>query len=364
MTTTPLPHLTLSGSPREQGLTHGRALADDIAANIALYARRLHDDAGLTDAEVNARAAVYLEVFGRADPAYREMMEGIAEGSGQPLAAITVLNARYEVLYSAWSAAGVAHDVDECTSFGILREAATDGRQRIGQNWDWFPDVRCALLRVEEPGRTVLGFTEAGIAGVKIGVNDAGVALCVNGLTSDSDDWTRAGIPFHLRTWRALHSSTVAEAVGHLTTGVADKAVSNSANFMVGGPEAVVDVELAPVAANEIACEGVLVHANHFTDPAALGVTETWRHWPPTTYDRNDRLSTLLGTGPVDPAALPAKLRDHENGANALCRHPIAAQEPHQRIHTALSVVIDVDARELSYTAGPPCESEYTTVAL
>lgn len=364
MTTTPLPHLTLTGTPYEKGLAHGRALSDEIAANIALYTRRLHDDAGLTDAEIDARATVFLGVFTKADPDYRAMMDGIAEGSGQPIATIAWLNARYEVLYSAWSAAGVAHDVDECTSFGILRDAATDGHQRIGQNWDWFPDVRCALLRIEEDGRTILGFTEAGIAGVKIGVNDAGIALCVNGLTSDSDDWTRAGIPFHLRTWRALHSDTVDEAVRHLTTGLSEKAVSNSANFMVGGPEAVADVELSPVAANRIDCDGVIVHANHFTDPAALGVTETWRHWPPTTYDRNERLTELLGTGPVDPAGIGERLRDHVNGVNALCRHPIAAQAPHERIHTALSVVIDVDARELAYTAGPPCESEYTRVGL
>ena len=364
MTTTPLPHLTLSGSPYEQGLAHGRGLREDIAANIDLYLGRLRDDAGLTGEQITERSSRYLDVFTAADAGYRAMMDGIAEGSGQPLAAIAMLNARYEVLYSAWSASGVAHDPQECTSFGITRKAAADGVQRIGQNWDWFPGVRCALLRIEEPGRTILAFTEAGIAGVKIGINDAGIALCVNGLTSDADDWTRGTVPFHLRTWRALHSGTVDEAVAHVSEGVAAGTVANSANFMIGGPDAVRDVELSPAAVNVLPTDGVLVHANHFVDPEALGVTETWRSWPPTTYDRYDRMSELLGDGPVDPADLPARLRDHENGVNALCRHPLPAQPAHQRIHTALSVIIDIDARSLAYTAGPPCESEYTTVAL
>ncbi|GLZ78786.1 peptidase C45 [Actinorhabdospora filicis] len=360
---TPLPHLTLTGTPHQQGLTHGRELAGDIAANVAMYRARLRDDAGLTGEQVAERAGLYLDVFTAADPAYRAMMDGIAEGSGLPLIDIAVLNARYEILYSAWSAAGRT-DVGECTSFGVTRAASGDGVARIGQNWDWFPGVRCALLRVEEEGRTILGLTEAGIAGVKIGVNDAGVGLCVNGLTSDTDSWERGGLPFHLRTWRALHAPDLAGAIAAVTEGAEAGEVSCSANFMLGDRGGVADVELSPKGARVLRTERVLVHANHFVDPAVLGVTETWRTWPPTTFDRHERLETLLGDGPVALDEIEAKLRDHENGVNALCRHPLPSQPEHLRVHTALGVILDLDAPAVSYTAGPPCESPFTTVAL
>lgn len=360
---TPLPHLTLTGTPREQGLTHGRALAADIAANVAMYHARLRQDAGLSAAEVAERAGLYLDVFTDADPDYRAMMDGIAEGSGQSLIDIAVLNARYEILYSAWSAAGRT-DIGECTSFGVTRAAAGDGVARIGQNWDWFPGVRCALLRVEEDGRTILGFTEAGIAGVKIGVNDAGVGLCVNGLTSDADDWRRGGLPFHLRTWRALHAGGLEEAIAAVSAGAESGEVSCSANFMLGDRSGVADVELSPKGTRVLRSERVLVHANHFVDPAVLGVTETWRTWPPTTFDRHERMSVLMGDGPVAVGDIRERMRDHENGVNALCRHPLPSQPEHLRVHTALGVILDLDAGSVSYTAGPPCESEFTTVTL
>lgn len=359
-----LPLIPLSGTPLERGRQHGAALTDRIAGNVALYSRRLRHDAGLTEAEIAERVELYLDVFTTASPDYRAMMEGIAEASGQSLADITMLNARFEILYSAWSRIGTAADTGECTGFGAPSGTTADGHVWIGQNWDWFPDVKGALLTWQDEDVKVLAYTEAGIAGAKIGLNSAGIGLCVNGLGCEDDDWKRGGLPFHLRTKRILGSGSLTEAVGVASL----DPPSCSANFLIGSAShGVSDVESSPVGARRIDADTdrVLVHANHFTDPEALGVVQHFRTKPVTTYHRAQRLDSLLNAGgPVTAQRVETSLRDHTGTELALCRHPVESKPEHLRIHTALAVRIDLQAQTLSYTDGPPCESEFTTVAL
>jgi len=356
-----LPLVPLSGSPLERGRQHGEALSERIAENVDLYNTRMRQDAGLSDDDLTRRVDFYHDVFRRFSPDYVTTMTGIAEGSRQTINDIVMLNARFELLYSAWSAAGTP--ASECTGFGALRSLSTDDTQRIGQNWDWFDRVRGGLLTWEDDGLTTLAYTEAGIAGVKIGVNSAGIGLCVNGLSSDVDDWSRGGLPFHLRTSMILGSRSLAEAVGHATVGTP----SCSANFMIGSRDGIVDVESSPVGARRIPAEPdrVLVHANHFLDPEVLGVTQTWRTKPVTTFHRHERLDALLNEPEkLSAEDIQASLCDHEGQIKAVCRHPDPETPEHMRIHTAFTAIIDLDNGQLDYTEGPPCESEFTTVTL
>jgi isopenicillin-N N-acyltransferase-like protein len=358
-----LPLVSLSGSPVERGRQHGAALSDRIAANVALYTARMRDDAGLSTTDIAERAAVYLDVFSTLDPDYRATMDGIAEASGQSLSNIAMLNARFELLYSAWSSAGVEVDVEDCTAFGAARQINDDATMRVGQNWDWFPGVQGGLLTWRDGDLSVLAYTEAGIAGAKIGLNSAGIGLCVNGLSSNFDDWRRAGMPFHLRTSRILRSRSLAEAVGHASV----DAPSCSANFLIGSRGRIVDVESSPVGSRRLepAPGSVLVHANHFTDPQLLGVTETWRTRPITTFHRAERLEKLLNDRlPLQESTVAQSLRDHEGGILGVCRHPAPEKPVHLRTHTAFSVMMDLDNGRFSYTDGPPCESEFTTITL
>lgn len=358
-----LPLVILTGTPIQRGRQHGEALSERIAANVALYSSRMRHDAGLSDADIAERTALYLDVFTRFDPDYRATMEGIAEGSGQSLSDIAMLNARFELLYSAWSAAKMDIDVDECTGFGSPRSASADAHLRIGQNWDWFPGVQGGLLAWRDGDLSTLAYTEAGIAGAKIGLNSAGIGLCVNGLSSNFDDWKRGGLPFHLRTRRILASRGLEEAVGHATT----EAPSCSANFLIGArDEGIANVESSPVASRRLTPDEsqILVHANHFVEPEVLGVVQTWKTEPVTTFHRAQRLTELFASPPVGTGTIKASLRDHEGGILGLCRHPAPEKPEHLRTHTAFSAILDLDEGELSYTDGPPCESQYTTVSL
>src|SRR3989304_4780182 len=126
-----------------------------------------------------------------------------------------------------------------------------------------------------------LGFTEAGIAGAKIGLNDAGLGLAINGLVSDRDTWSRPKKPFHVRCWEVLAARSLDDAL----RAVAGSPRSCSSNFLIAkagtsSPE-VVDLELAPDTERRLAPEGgFLCHANHFLETDRLGIR------PPPRQDR------------------------------------------------------------------------------
>lgn len=364
---TELPLLHLQGSPHGQGLQHGEELREAIATNVAVYRSRMLTS-GVPEGELAERSQRFLELFTREDASYRAMMDGIAEGSGQELLDIALLNARYELLYSAWSEFGrptVDSIRSECTSFGGSDGVFADAGTQIGQNWDWFTGVEGALLQWQHGETTVIGFTEAGVAGAKIGLNSAGIGLCVNGLGASADDWRLDSVPFHLRTRRILQSGSFAEAVGHA---VAPRPAC-SANFFIGSASAgVATVETSPLGSRVIYQDGTspLVHANHFRNPEALGVYQSWLETGRvSTYHRCDRMETLLAKeAPVSAERLYAAMRDHEGGPLALCRHPVETDPVDLQTHTAFAAHLELDAKRFSYTWGPPCESEFATVSL
>ncbi len=368
-----LPVVALRGDPRAQGRQHGEALRERIRHNVDLYLHRFLTDGRLTREEVERRASAYLEVFTREDPAYREVMEGIAEASSSTLAEIAMLNARYEILYSAYSAIGMAEAAGGCTAFAASRAVTADGHLWIGQSWDWIPDVRGALLDIEVKDRRILAFTEAGIAGGKIGMNSDGVGLVINGLLSNLDDWSRLGTPFHLRTAGILRGRTFDEAVTRATEGVH----SCSANFLIArgrgsrsdGPEEIVDLETSPGgwAALEPA-GGVLAHANHFLQPQRLGIWQPLREERSSTYLRCDRMSLLLAErtagGPLTRDDLESLLRDHEGYPDSICRHPNSALPEDERTETVFAVLMDLDALRMRYAGGNPCTLPFQSLSL
>lgn len=364
---TSLPLLRLQGTPHETGLQHGETLREAIATNVAVYRSRMLTS-GVPEDQLSARSQRFLEQFTRYDADYRATMEGIAAGSGQDLLDVVLLNARYELLYSAWSEFGrptIDSVRSECTSFGGADGVFLESGTHIGQNWDWFTGVEGALLQWEHEDLTVIGFTEAGVAGAKIGLNSNGIGLCINGLGASVDDWRLDTVPMHLRTQRVLQSKSLAEAVGHA---VAPRPACSSNFFIGSASDGVVTVETSPLGSRVIYQEGSapLVHANHFRDPAALGVYESWLETGRvSTYHRCDRMETLLAKeSPVSTERLHAAMRDHEGGPLGLCRHPVETDPVELQTHTAFAAHLELDALRFHYTWGPPCESEFATVGL
>ena len=363
----------LPEEPRAAGYEHGRRAADLIASNLALYFDRFQREARLRPDEVRHRAGRYLQFIEAAEPAYAEAMRGVGEGSHVPLADIAVLNARYELIYSQYSSInqekGAHVPAGGCTALAVMPEASADGHLWLGQNWDWFPQVRGLLLRTRtRDGLAVAAFTEAGIVGGKIGMNSAGLGLVINGLLSNRDDWTRLGTPFHVRTWKVLHARTLPEAVNVIT----GEERACSANFLLGqadGTAQVVDIEAAPHATCALEpTDGVLAHANHFVDPGALDVWQPLAEEKSTTYHRAGRMHELLHegrrAGTLHAAGLMAILRDHAGRPDSVCRHPNPSLPEEERVETVVSVLQDLTARRMYVAGGTPCQSDFQPIAL
>ncbi len=360
-----LPLLRLTGTPYAQGFAHGQTLRAEIARNLDIYFERFEREAKLAPAEALDRARRYAVALAGSAPDYHAGMCGIADGSDQSLDRIAALNVRYEILYYQFGRNALAvRDPDGCTAFAVAPVASASGHLLIGENWDWIPEVRGAILHTTDTdGFRSLGFTEAGIFGAKIGLNEVGLGLVINGMTTTTDDWSRLSLPFHARCHAILRARSLAAAIEIVEA--APRACA--ANFLLAQtPDLIADVEAAPDRTQRWAAEeGRLYHTNHFLDPHALGVIEPKIERAPDSQDRLDRVRLLLETGrPLAFTDLAAALRDEAGLPDAICRQPDLTQPPEERYATVVSIIMDLHDRTLWVTDGPPKGREYEAVAL
>lgn len=367
-----LPVVRVSGSAYEQGAQHGRALKERIKHNVAVYFDRFRTETRLDRDEVIARANDYGLMIARQNADYHAGMQGIADGSGARIDEIVALNVRYEILYYQFGVLAIAEaasrpdrpEPDGCTAFAIQPSASANGNLLVGQNWDWIPQVKGAVIHTTDAdGLETLCFTEAGIFGGKIGFNSAGVALAINGMTTTDDDWSKLSKPFHVRCYEILRS----RAFDAATSVVTADGRACSTNFLIAQtPDRVVDIEASPDKINLLHCENdCLVHTNHFVDPAGLGVVEPPSERRPYSRLRRERLTELLNSQrPVAIADVQEYLTDHREHPYSICRHENWNEPPSEHYITVTAVVMDVPARAMYLTDGPPCVNEYQTVRL
>src|SRR3954451_3552940 len=145
-------HRSDESSPTERGEAFGRALAPQVQHTVAVYRRMFAE----TGAQMPDTIAI-------PEP-YRTEIEAIAKGADVDPHDLFAVNARTEILAGA----------DECSVIGA--------GGLLAQNWDWHPDLSDSTVVwiVEMPdGRWFATLTEAGIL-AKIGLNDAGLGVCLN----------------------------------------------------------------------------------------------------------------------------------------------------------------------------------------
>lgn len=362
-----LPILAVTGDAHQQGVAHGQALRAEIEHNLAVYFRRFSDEGRMSRHRVLERAAQLWERLADETPEYAAGVRGIAAGAGQDVLAVAALNARYELLYAQFTLMALHAEsaVDGCTSFALTPPATADGHTLLGQNWDWIPDVKGAVIVERQPdGFARAAFTEAGVFGGKIGLNSHGLGLAINGLTSQDDDWSRPATLFHVRCWQILGERTLDAAVARVTNGPR----ACSGNFVIAqAGRGAVDVEASPMTTCRIAPDagGRLVHSNHFFDPEAAGIPETPNVKRFASVNRLTCLrANLADREDVTVDEVQALLRDHAGHPYSVCRHPDPADATGGDYRTVTSAIMDLDARAMWITDGPPCEAPYQPVRL
>lgn len=366
-----LPILELGDDPYERGLVHGRTLTTQIAENIDTYLARFA--AGGLDAETaRQEGEKWIGVMGEQNADYAEEMRGISEGSELPLGDISMLNARYEITFGLFGDEAkanddpaLADDADGCSTLGLLPEATASGHTLLGQNWDWLAGIhdRCVVLRITRSnGPNILCYTEAGIVGGKMGVNEHGIGLVENGLVSDHDGRNAYEKPFHMRCREVLDAETYDMALLPI---LATRRVC-SANFVVGHADGeIIDIETSPDAVSYLyPRDGLVTHSNHFMDPRH-GPSQMERLSTSTLY-RANRLDRLLRRhiGSIDDEVIKAALADHFGHPNAICRHPDERQPEAKRTMTNAAFILDLNARTMLVANGPPCEYEWQLLTL
>ncbi len=327
--------------------------------SVETYRRMMASYAGLSWEEALRRAREYELPILRYDREIFEEMAGLAAGCDLPLAAVLALNARSELTLTGntpWA---------ECTAVAVAPEASADGNTWLAQNWDWVGRQREALilLRIRQPGRpSVVMITEAGLVG-KIGLNEAGVGVCLNALFVPE---VRVGVPVHIVLRGILNATSLPAAVAAVTgTGVA-----GAANFLIGDAQGeLIDLEVLPSVCTPLHPEqGFLIHTNHLLLPRDFRLDRGLQALPDSVvrFGRARRLLTLQRTreGKLSLPDIQAILADHVGYPSSICRHPDPERQEMFRLETVCSVVMNLAKRKLLVAFGNPCITSYMEYGL
>ncbi len=327
-TVTDAPLIEVSGNPETRGRQYGEAARDRIARGIGHYSEQLAATR-LTPDALQELVESFLPRIDAFDDTYGPEMRGIAAGSNRPLHDIVLLNARTEILKLGPRAAKakglvVEDDPDGCTGVVALPEVTASGALIHAQNWDW--KVDCAetavVLKIrQEDGPDILTFTEAGQL-ARSGFNSAGIAVTANYLECERD-YTTIGVPLALIRRKILQQSRLAMALraGYCTA----KSASNNIIISQAGGIAI-NLECAPDETFQIHAEGgLIVHANHWQSPVALGkLRDTGISTTPDSLYRDMRVRSILAShaGDISLDTVKDALFDDYESPWSVCRPP------------------------------------------
>jgi isopenicillin-N N-acyltransferase-like protein len=364
----PFPRVRVVGDDRERGRQYGEAARGRIHRTVALYRDVFARDVELDWSAARDLALEFVAPIKALSPEYVREMEGLAEGSGLALADIIAINVRSELKIGAMARQAEAQrriaPPDGCTTMAIMPAASLTRHTLLAQNWDWYEECAETVVVLEaerSDGPNYVTVVEAGLL-AKTGFNAHGVGIVTNLLASNSDAGA-PGIPYHVSLRSLMDAPQAADALMRLQTGVR----SPSANFMVGSEGGLAFVaEGSPGDYSELRLllpgdKGYLVHTNHFISPE-FRLKDVGRWGIPSSPFRLERADRLLAglSGDITVGCLEHILRDHfPDRSISICAHPEPAATRLDRYMTVVAVVMDLEARQLWLTAGPPCSSAF-----
>ena len=356
MARTLYPTIVVEGDGLTRGRMYGALAKAQIENSVSSYKRMFLHWAGLDWERARVEAMKFVPAVERFDPEIMAEIRGIAEGAGVTVDEIMALNVRYEVVFSSAM-------FSECTSVAALPEVTQTGHLLMGQNWDWQPSASrsCIVLHIKQPGRpSIVTFVEAGIV-AKVGLNSAGIGLCVNTLASS--DFARHKVPVHAILRAILNARTLSEAIAVVLR--AERA--SSCNYLVASKAGeAIDLEATSRDVYYLYPQnGAVAHANHFIyDQTA--VKDLGKLSFPDSLIRSSRASRLLSLqrGKIDLSTLQSVFRDHVSWPDSICRHENESLPGQERLVTVGSILMDLTEMRMWLTDGPPCERDYREVEL
>ena len=351
-----IPIVISEGDPFTRGQHLGSSQAGRVRQAARAYMTLFNQFAGLSRNDVYTEVERFIPTINDYAPHLLEEIRGISAGSGCELREIIAINARTELMYGMQQSS-------ECTAIGVSPAASTDGRVLLAQNWDWHPSLTGAIVLWairRNNGPDLITLTEAGMVG-KIGINAAGVAMCVNLLKSDADHEGPA-VPMHIILRRVLeNANSVEEAISLISSA---KRCTSCHHLIADRTGALVGIEATPAGQQVLyPTRGVLTHTNHCVD-AILREHDRGARENPETLARGERAQALALTQPIDESYLRSILSDHATAPDSICLHNLTELPFEMQGESIASILIDLTGGALDIADGPPCQYNYRRLVL
>ena len=310
----PIPVIEVCGDPRQRGQRIGQALAAPIAGHIAALKGALPASVGPPDAylaeflaDTGFKAAIRQHT-----PDLLAEMEATAEGAGvspDDLYALQLLDEEWAYRLRRHA----ARPPQKCSSLAITGVA---GPTWIAQNMDLgdYTDGFQALLAIDDgDAPAALVFTTAGMLAL-LGVNAAGIGVCVNSLPQLESG--PAGLPVAFVIRRLLQARSAAEAFALV------QALPHASNqhYLIAGPGEVRSFEASAAGVTEYRPPDPsrVLHTNHpLSDAPATPEPPAKRE---NSVARLAALQSRLGAGEVGLAEIQAALSSCDDARHPVCR--------------------------------------------
>lgn len=358
-----LREITVQGTGYERGLQHGRALSSEIEAIIARWKVNTEGALGRDADEVLEKFFEYArfeDAIAKWTPDLYDEVRGIAEGSGQPLREVFVLN----LLDEFW--VFVDSLEHHCTGVGV---PATESRPAyIAQNMDLerYTDGFQVLMRIrgdhQFPEQLIL--THAGLIALN-GLNAEGVGVCVNTLMQLEASSSGLPVAFMIR---ALVRKTDTDDILDFIQKVEH---ASGQNYIIGIRHEVYDFEASAGKVVRFRPEnrnGSVYHTNHplvnddvkpwYADQRP-GLSDEQRAKPGNSEFRFEAAERrMTSAAAIDDATIANTLRSRDHQEHPICR---TNQEGSGGFTFASVIMTLSDRPSLHVVAGPPDEGEYST---
>lgn len=335
--------ITLSGSPEEIGLQHGKLLSDQIHRNIEFYKPLFLANLG-GEAQVlqsTGRIKEHIKAF---NPKYITEIDHIALGAevSEPLW-LYAINARTELALTKHYA--------ECTAMVFPQHNI------IGQTWDWAQPLEdnSVIMEILFPsGHRILQLTEAGIIG-KIGLNNRGLGVTLNILWIL--DRVLLGVPIHIMLRAVLESQTL-EGARNIINRSGNRKVSN---IIVSQAGQAFDIEFCGNDSSYHDIQEVAyTHTNHFIHSGeSVQIDETACAASIARY--NTVIKELRKVQDFSIQDMLSILSGQANGENSI----LAAYKPDTHLRmgycgTLATIVMDLEKRTLKVRKGNPSSPSFS----
>jgi len=362
-----IPTLELEGTPYEMGMTHGRALKEQIvefAASVTAVHQANNAILGVTRDALSAFCMRHLGFLKKFSSALVEEMRGVADGAGVAFEDILYLNSFLELedLRAPGLGGKILPDaLWGCTTFNVTARATADGSACIGQTYDMekFYEKYLAILRIRpESGPDVLVLTLAGILGLT-GLNSAGVGAVINKVVATD---ARPGViyPFIMR--KALAAERIGDALGTVIFSPRASGIT----YQLAGAGTAFCAETSATHYELLEIDGAIAHTNHFVGAFMRRYeTPNWLSHGGSMV-RQQVACTFLKRhkGALTLDLLKELTRDHTNYPRCICAHGFPGEPDHTAFHTIFAVIMDPAEGWLEFCPGNPCQNEYKRHAL